>query len=63
MLHSFADTGSGDSGASKVSTEEFSFSWLNSLISVGVATVAMLSYALLSGLVQVSTKHVYEIRR
>ncbi|KAH7962005.1 hypothetical protein HPB52_013959 [Rhipicephalus sanguineus] len=50
---SVKDTGSGDSGASKVSSEEFSFSWLNSLISVGVATVAMVSYALLSGLVQV----------
>ncbi|XP_075536738.1 metaxin-1 [Dermacentor variabilis] len=50
---SVKDTGSGDSAAAKVSTEEFSFSWLNSLISVGVATVAMLSYALLSGLVQV----------
>lgn len=55
MLRYFSvkDTGSGDSVASKASTEEFSFSWLNSLISVGVATVAMLSYALLSGLVQV----------
>ncbi|KAL1420889.1 hypothetical protein MTO96_004266 [Rhipicephalus appendiculatus] len=50
---SVKDTGSGDSGASKVSSEEFSFSWLNSLISIGVATVAMVSYALLSGLVQV----------
>lgn len=50
---SVKDTGSGDSGVSKVSSEEFSFSWLNSLISIGVATVAMVSYALLSGLVQV----------
>lgn len=50
---SVKDTGSGDSGASKVSKEEFSFSWLNTLVSVSVATVAMVSYALLSGLVQV----------
>ncbi|XP_077514298.1 metaxin-1 isoform X2 [Amblyomma americanum] len=47
------DVSSGDSGASKPSTEDFSFSWLNTLVSFGVATVAMLSYALLSGLVQV----------
>lgn len=47
------DVSSGDSGTPKPSTEEFSFSWLNTLVSFGVATVAMLSYALLSGLVQV----------
>lgn len=46
---------SGDTaGTTKASSsEEFSFSWLNSLLSVGVATAAMLAYALFSGLVQV----------
>lgn len=46
---------SGDAaGTTKTtSSSEFSFSWLNSLLSVGVATAAMVAYALFSGLVQV----------
>lgn len=49
---------SGDAaGTTKTaSSEDLSFSWLNSLLSVGVATAAMLAYALFSGLVQVEYK-------
>lgn len=45
---------SGDTvGTTKTASSEESFSWFSSLLSVGVATVAMVAYALLSGLVQV----------